>query len=422
MLFFMSVFGKMGDYISEVAAKILTEVEVNSKISNQHEFGDRGGAVRRLLGEQDRRASCGNGIPTVIMYWGDDESPLTADISTTWYDSRRNQSQRSPEWRLYYKDCPPIRKACAGDLMCFGLLNDGRLLILITQHGSSMEAKTKVLFHIDTETRSGFSLHDVTNVDVDAFAAELLETLGFEVRPKDDLMLDEMVRRWGYEFPTNAEFAWFAQDSLKDVDPAHDDPDEVVMAYYDWNYTLFRVFETAVIQHEYGEHPFVTNGIIDVESFTSFYTKVRNRRMSRAGTSLEEHLTRIFSERHIPFKAQGHTEGSRRPDFLFPSQKAYDDPDYPATRLRMLASKTSIKDRFRQVADEANRIKVKHLFTLTPGDVTHSKLDQLNELNLQLVMPCSIRDMYDDVIASRTTLFSDFIGMLESLYDVRGFA
>ena len=36
----------------------------------------------------------------------------------------------------------------------------------------------------------------------------------------------------------------------------------------------------------------------------------------------------------------------------------------------MLASKTSIKDRFRQVADEANRIRDKHLFTLTPGDVT----------------------------------------------------
>lgn len=419
MLVVMSVFGKMGDYIGEVAAKILTEVEVNPKKSNQHEFGDRGGAVKRLLGEQDRRASEGNGIPTVIMYWDDDDSPLTADIATTWYDTRRNQQHRSPEWRLYYPDCPPIRKACAGDLMCFGLLDDGRLLILITQHGSSMEARTKALFHIDTETGSGFTLHDVTVVDVDAFAAELLETLGFEVRAKDDAMLGVMVRRWGYRFPRNVEFALFAQDSLTDVDPAHDDPDDVVMAYYDWNYKLFRVFENAVIQHEYDERPFVKDGVIDVDSFTSFYTKVRNRRMSRAGTSLEDHLTRIFSERRIPFKAQGHTEGSRRPDFLFPSQKAYYDPEYPATRLRMLASKTSIKDRFRQVADEANRIGEKHLFTITPGDVTHSKLEQLDELSLRLVMPRSVRDTYDDVIASDTMLFSDFVRMLESLYDVR---
>lgn len=33
-------------------------------------------------------------------------------------------------------------------------------------------------------------------------------------------------------------------------------------------------------------------------------------------------------------------EGGKIPDFLFPSDTAYNDPSFPAKRLRMLAAKT----------------------------------------------------------------------------------
>lgn len=52
-------------------------------------------------------------------------------------------------------------------------------------------------------------------------------------------------------------------------------------------------------------------------------------------------------------------EGGKRPDFLFPTQVAYEDPAFPANRLRMLAAKTTCKDRWRQVLNEANRITTK---------------------------------------------------------------
>ena len=160
------------------------------------------------------------------------------------------------------------------------------------------------------------------------------------------------------------------------MDPTHDDPDDVVIEYYDRSYLLFKLYERAVIQHDYDAAPFVSDGIIDVDSFTSFYTSVRNRRMSRAGKVLEIHIAHILDARGIEYEAQARTENGKKPDFLFPSQAAYEDPTFPETQLRMLASKTSIKDRFRQVADEANRIRDKHLFTLTPGDVTYPKLAQ----------------------------------------------
>ena len=87
----------------------------------------------------------------------------------------------------------------------------------------------------------------------------------------------------------------------------------------------------------------------------------------------------------------------------------------PEEQLRMLASKTSIKDRFRQVADEANRIRDKHLFTLTPGDVTHPKLAQLDELHIHLVMPKVVKESYDDLIQGETMTFSRFIEEIQGL-------
>ena len=74
-----------------------------------------------------------------------------------------------------------------------------------------------------------------------------------------------MIGRWGYRFPSNEEFASFSQSSLTDVDPAHDDPDDVVIEYYDRSYLLFKLYERAVIQHDYDAAPFVSDGIIDVD-------------------------------------------------------------------------------------------------------------------------------------------------------------
>ena len=69
----------------------------------------------------------------------------------------------------------------------------------------------------------------------------------------------------------------------------------------------------------------------------------------------------------------------------------------------------------RQVADEANRIRDKHLFTLTPGDVTHPKLAQLDELHIHLVMPKVVKESYDDLIQGETMTFSRFIEEIQGL-------
>ncbi len=411
----MSGFGRVGDYISAVAAKTLSVVDIDPKKSNQHEFGGVGRAVAEILGTEDRKASEGHGIDTVVIYMDDDGGPVIADIQTSWYDARRQNPNRPAEWRLYYQPCRPLRAASPGDTLYCGYLTDGRLLLLITQADSSVDSKVRWLFDIE-KTGPRFEIHDNTLREIDVFGAQLLELMGFSLRNADELLLDDMIAKWGYGFPTGAEFARYAQDSLTDIDPRTDDPDRVVVAYYDREYHLFSVLEQAIVQHEYELEPFIKrDGKIDMPMFTAFYTRVRNRRMSRAGTSLELHIARILTARGISFSAQARTEGSKKPDFLFPSKDAYHDPKYPSGMLRMLASKTSTKDRWRQVLDEADRIGAKHLFTITPAGVSAEQNRQMAKADLHLVMPEGIRDTHPEEVRRNTMPFREFIAEVSRL-------
>lgn len=411
----MTGFGRIGDYISAVATKTLSVVDVDSKKSNQHEFGGVGRAVAEILGTEDRKASEGHGIDTVVIYVDDDGDPITADIQTSWYDARRQNPNRPAEWRLYYQPCRPLQLANPGDTLYCGYLADGRLLLLVTQADSSVDSKVRWLFGIEN-TGTRFEVHDNTSQEIDVFGAQLLDLMGFTLRGTDELLLGDMIAKWGYGFPTGVEFARYAQDSLTDIDPRTDDPDQVVIAYYEREYRLFSVLEQAVVQHEYDLEPFIKrDGKIDMPMFTAFYTRVRNRRMSRAGTSLELHIARILTARGINFSAQARTEGSKKPDFLFPSKEAYHDPEYPSEMLRMLASKTSTKDRWRQVLDEADRIGVKHLFTITPAGVSVEQNRQMAKADLHLVMPGTVRDSHPEEVRRNTMLFKDFIAEVSQL-------
>ncbi|EBK1959289.1 restriction endonuclease, partial [Salmonella enterica] len=49
---------------------------------------------------------------------------------------------------------------------------------------------------------------------------------------------------------------------------------------------------------------------------------------------------------------------------MFPGISHYHDSEFPHARLTMLASKSTCKDRWRQMLNEAVRISDKHLLTL----------------------------------------------------------
>jgi hypothetical protein len=87
-------------------------------------------------------------------------------------------------------------------------------------------------------------------------------------------------------------------------------------------------------------HLYKTSG--DVDDFLSFSLSVQNRRKSRVGLALENHLELLFTECGIQYKRTAVTENKAKPDFIFPSDAAYHDPAFDVYRLTMLGVKSAL--------------------------------------------------------------------------------
>jgi len=114
---------------------------------------------------------------------------------------------------------------------------------------------------------------------------------------------------------------------------------------------------------------------------------------SEDGSALENHLEQVFKEHGINYTRTGVTESSLKPDFIFPSIRHYHDPAFPSDLLTMLASKSTCKDRWRQILNEAAKIPSKHLLTLEPG-ISENQTAEMRSEGVALVIPHSIHATY----------------------------
>lgn len=157
-------------------------------------------------------------------------------------------------------------------------------------------------------------------------------------------------------------------------------PDKKILDWTASEYRLFRFIEKSLHLNR------VISGFSDLDDFLALANSIMNRRKSRAGKSLEHHLSFIFSKNQVAFSEQMITEGQSKPDFVFPSINAYHDSKYPRESIFILAAKTTCKDRWRQILNEADRIPVKHLFTLQQG-ISGQQLVEMQKSNVVLVVP-----------------------------------
>lgn len=171
-------------------------------------------------------------------------------------------------------------------------------------------------------------------------------------------------------------------------------------------YELFRSVEQAFYL------PKITAGFTSVDGFVALAQTILQSRKSRSGNSLELHARQIFLEEGLRSMVEFHykpiIENGKRPDFLFPSQQAYDDASFPPSRLRMLAAKTTCKDRWRQIINEADRIPTKHLLTLQEG-VSEAQFREMKEAGVQLVVPTGIHESFPASVRPHLMSFESFI-------------
>ncbi|MFV8780909.1 type II restriction endonuclease [Microbulbifer sp. SA54] len=221
--------------------------------------------------------------------------------------------------------------------------------------------------------------------------------------PSEELSLPE---EWGVNFPTGKQISDYVATAYPYSGIS---PDKRLLKRYEDEYRVFRTVESCHVM------PLIGNGFQSVSSFISLANSVGNRRKSRAGRSLELHLERIFIEEGLTrFATQVKTEGNKRPDFLFPDGESYYDGNFPDSRLNMLAVKTTLKDRWRQVINEADRIRVKYLFTLQEG-ISENQFRELSAAGIRLVVPKSIRKRFPPGPRSEILSLGEFICKMKSL-------
>jgi hypothetical protein len=155
----------------------------------------------------------------------------------------------------------------------------------------------------------------------------------------------------------------------------------------------------------------MTGAEADVDGFMKFSISLQQRRKSRAGAALENHLEAIFLAHSVRYARGARTEHNHKPDFLFPGAAEYAALEFPSDRLTMLGAKSTAKDRWRQILAEAARIQEKHLFTLEPG-ISLNQTDQMRASNLQLVIPRPLHDTFQHQQRASLMKLSDFVALV----------
>lgn len=371
--------GYLSQYFKGVTAKILSGVEANPERSNQHEFN---GTVRmKTLFGTARKT-----FDTRFIYLDDDNDPIVDNGFLTWYDARENHPTRS-EYRLFFKSTTVSQAASTGDTLFIALRPDDTVLVIIAAANSTISSQLVWLFGIQVDSQ--FAV--VTGLDSNGnrleFASKLiLEQIGIDVDEGNTDYLDEMIHRFGGKFPQTRAFSEFARSTLNGLN-IQDDPDGVLLSWLEREEKLFKTLEKHLIQQRLAE------GFVDVDAFISYSLSVQNRRKSRVGLALENHFEVVLQEYGIQYDRTKVTENRSKPDFIFPGIQQYHDADFPVDKLTMLGSKSTCKDRWRQVLAEADRIDHKHLLTLEAAISTH-QTDEMKDKKLQLVIPEAIHKTY----------------------------
>ncbi len=224
--------------------------------------------------------------------------------------------------------------------------------------------------------------------------------------PRTSCWLDdtEIPTAWLTKFPSGAEIIRKAVELRSD---ASLDPDRRLLRRRECEFEIFRSVEQAV------ELPNITAGFTTVDGFIARAQTILQRRKARSGRSLELHTREIFLEERLvegtQFVHQPVSEDGKTPDFLFPSIAAYHDLSFPRDQLRMLAVKTTCKDRWRQILNEANQIPAKHLLTLQEG-VSETQFAEMVSAGVQLVVPAGLTDRFPKAVQPHLQSLESFIG------------
>lgn len=400
----------LADYLDGVAFKRLAAVETIGGGSNQHEWN----GVRALVDLFGRPVGKMH-IPSRFIYLDDrEEEPPGAIGSLTFYDAREDDPARS-ELRLYYPTNDVTSLAMPGDsLIVTRRTGSNSALCVISAAGTAAESQIESLFGATRLNAGAFESSGrdaLTGQGIDLSRQLILELLGIPLEP-DETLSELVVEKYGAGFPPTRDFSEFARNSLPPFD-LEANPDEAVVAWMEREELLFAALSKHLLSIQLDALIVESSPPRDPEPFQKMMLSHQNRSKSRAGHALENHLAYLFETIGLKFAHGAVTENNSKPDFLFPNESSYHDESFPESGLLMLGAKRTLKDRWRQVLAEADRIREKHLVTLQ-APISSSQTAEMRSQHLQLVIPSPLHHEFDEDQRAWLLSLRQFVGLARS--------
>ena len=257
--------------------------------------------------------------------------------------------------------------------------NVGDLLIIAKKENKYYEA---FVLSKDEDIEEFFSAFGISSTETNRILPKSTELTGGE---KLQLLFKQFIEKLTVDFPPTIELSTGARNIFIE---AFNLTNDIVISQpskelIDWNKTEFDLFK-AIENDRYGE--IIKKTFSSVNQLIKTANTILNRRKSRAGKSLEHHLSKIFNIWDLEYTPQATTEGNKKPDFIFPNIETYFSEPKNSKKLVFLGAKTTCKDRWRQVVGEADRISHKYLFTLQQG-ISGNQLKEMKSSGVTLVVP-----------------------------------
>ena len=382
--------------VNSAIEKTLSGKQTFCKLLSPNDSGETGGhqsgfliskqAKSMLFSEKEMREHIAK--RSIKICWQDD---FYTDGNLTWYESKG-------ELRITgFMKGFPFR----------GSDYTGALFVLIRETRDDYDA---YIFNTEEEIDEYLNAFGISPAETN----RMIYADSFDINTREKMEIDRFISSLDVEFPNSDEMSQearvIAYITYQDKSDVAVNPDKVILEWTKEEYSLFRSLEQA----RYGKT--VSEGFNSVDDFVVMANKVLNRRKSRAGKSLEHHLCAIFDENNIQYTAQAVTEGNKRPDFLFPSSEAYHDFSFPENRLVTLAAKTTCKDRWRQILNEADRLRDsnKYLCTLQQS-ISAAQMDEMEKEKVILVVPREYIRTYPADRRNRIWTISRFVNYVKDL-------
>jgi len=325
----------------------------------------------------------------VKIRWQDD---LVTDSRMTYYGKAKNELRIT----RFGNDFPYFEEDHVGDLLIISKQTDDDYEGFVLSTEDDIDT---FMLHFNLAADRPNQIIDVANI-----VSTISEKTSLQVA------IDEAIRDLE-DFPQTSEMGKMAQELFNKLNKINTEricqsPDKILLNWYDTELSMFRSLEEKVY------NPIYTKPFADCQSLIEFSNKILNRRKSRAGKSLEHHLSAIFTAKELLFEEQAVTENNKKPDFLFPNSICYHNFEFPAEDLTVLGAKTTCKDRWRQVINEADRVDEKFLFTLQQG-ISKNQLKEMADEKVKLVVPQSHIDSYPEEYRESLNTLSGFIEIVK---------